>query len=232
LARACIYSSMGLPANHSADAKPDFADHVAIVGVVQGDREMFEVLVKRYNQLLYRVGISYLRQHESVEDAMQNAYLKAFLNLRRFRQGASFSTWLTRIMINECLMELRRRKSRPELARTNEDVIEQLPSVEPAADAGVGTADLKLLLERTVAELPLRARTVYILREVQHLTTAETATALGLSQQNVKVSLHRAREMLKARLLQSTAGAELFRYDGLFCQWMRGRVMSAIRDLA
>ncbi len=222
---------MPLPATRSAGLVPDLSDQLAIAGVIEGQREMFEVLVKRYNQLLYRVGISYLRQHEPVEDAMQNAYLKAFLNLARFRHGSSFSTWLTRIMINECLMELRRRKSRGEDAREGENVIERLPSAEPAAHTGLGTHELKVLLEQTVAELPRGLRTVYLLREVQHLTTAETAAALGLSPENVKVSLHRAREKLKARLLASTAGAELFRYDGLFCQWMRGRVMATIRDL-
>ena len=78
---------------------PEVNDRQAIDEVVGGNREMFEILVRRYNPLLYRLGMSYLRQHEPVEDAMQNAYLKCFLNLRRFRNGSAFSTWLSLVMM-------------------------------------------------------------------------------------------------------------------------------------
>src|SRR3954462_862814 len=89
---------------------PEITDLEAVSGVVGGQREMFEVIVRRYNPQLYRVGMAYLRNHAQTEDAMQNAYLKAFLNLSRFAHDSAFSTWLTRIMINECLMLLRRGK--------------------------------------------------------------------------------------------------------------------------
>ena len=92
----------------------EIGDLDAIDEVCRGNREMFEVLVRRYNQQLFRIGIAYLRKHEEVEDAMQNAYLKAFIHLPRFERTAAFSTWLTRIMINECLMTLRRRKKAAE----------------------------------------------------------------------------------------------------------------------
>src|SRR6476620_6351802 len=89
---------------------PDVSDLDAVDAVVGGNREMFEVIVRRYNTQLYRVGMAYLRHHAQTEDAMQNAYLKAFLHLPRFRGTAAFGTWLTRIMINECLMMLRSKK--------------------------------------------------------------------------------------------------------------------------
>src|SRR3954463_15801715 len=105
-----------LAQNFSRRAEPtgrslDLPDADVVRGVVAGNREMFEVIVRRYNAQLYRVGMAYLRDHTQTEDAMQNAYLKAFMNLRRFRGNSAFSTWLTRIMINECLMILRSRKA-------------------------------------------------------------------------------------------------------------------------
>src|SRR3954471_19564425 len=83
---------------------PAISDLEAVNGVIGGQREMFEIIVRRYNAQLYRVGMAYLHDHGRTEDAMQNGYLKAFLNLQQFRGNSAFSTWLTRIMINECLM--------------------------------------------------------------------------------------------------------------------------------
>jgi RNA polymerase sigma factor (sigma-70 family) len=207
---------------------PEIDDRQAVNEVVRGNREMFEVIVRRYNQLLYRLGMSYLRQHEQVEDAMQNAYLKCYLNLRHFRGGSSFSTWLCRVMINECLMQLRRRKTgREELFA--EQLPEDLPdhTSQPGA-ATLNSREMKILLETSISELPRKYRAVYMLREVQQLTTTETARTLGITKENVKVTLHRAREMLKARLLQSAAGLELFPYHAPFCNRMTAQVMARV----
>ncbi len=216
------------PPSAAADPHPEVGDAQAVTEVARGNREMFEVLVRRYNQRLFRVGLAYLKNHAQAEDAMQNTYLKAFVNLPRFQGGAAFSTWLTRIMINECLMLLRKRK-----AAREDSWDEQSPLGLPDTHARHGATQLNLkemktLLEKTIAGLPRQQRTVYLLREVQQLTTAETAGSLGISAENVKVSLHRARELLKARLLQSAAGLELFPYHAPFCNRMTARVMNAI----
>ena len=96
------------PSLEPNDLHPEITDLQVIDEVNRGNREMFEVLVRRYNRQLFRIGLSYLRHHQQTEDAMQNAYLNAFLHLGNFQRQASFSTWITRIMINECLMLLRR----------------------------------------------------------------------------------------------------------------------------
>jgi len=212
----------------AVDPHPEVSDEQAVTEVIRGNREMFEVIVRRYNQQLFRVGLAYLKNHGQAEDAMQNAYLKAFINLPRFEGTAAFSTWLTRIMINECLMLLRKRRSARE-----EPWDEQGPAALPDANArpasaGMNLKEMKTLLEKTIAGLPRPQRTVYVLREVQQMSTAETAAALGISVENVKVSLHRARELLKARLLQSAAGLELFPYHAPFCNRMTARVMNVI----
>ena len=207
---------------------PDITDLEAVSEVVRGNREMFEVIVRRYNAQLYRVGMAYLRNHAQTEDAMQNAYLKAFLHLERFRGGSAFATWLTRIMINECLMILRTRK------RFTMETIDG-HGAEMQADAFVvppsdplHDQEIKAVLEQALQSLPRRHRAVYLLREVQHLSTSETARCLGLSSTNVKVSLHRAREGLKAELMRSAAGVELFDYPACFCDPMTARVMQTV----
>lgn len=211
------------------DHYPEVSDRQAIDEVTRGNREMFEVLVRRHNQQLFRIGIAYLGHHEQAEDAMQNAYLKAFLNLGRFQREASFSTWLTRIMINECLMTLRRRR------RAAEEPLATAPEIADSAAPGAARLNLKemkTLLETTIAELPRKLRAVYVLREVQQLTTAEAAACLGLSAENVKVTLHRARQQLKAKLLQSAAGVELFPYPARFCDPLTARVMRVVLAVA
>lgn len=215
-----------LPRTDTNDLHPGITDLQAIDEVNRGNREMFEVLVRRYNGLLFRVGLSYLRQREPTEDAMQNAYLKAFLHLRGFRRGAAFSTWLTRIMINECLMVLRRTRTFREEPLLEETIPQE--TAGPQGAAKMNLKDMKLLLEKAVGALPRNLRTVYMLREVQQMTTAETAESMGISTGSVKVLLHRAREKLKTALLNSAAGLELFDYRAEYCDPMTARVMQAV----
>lgn len=210
-----------------AGSPSPISDWAAVKAILGGRKELFEIIVRRYNPLLYRVGISYLRNHARAEDAMQNAYLRAFLHLRRFRGTAAFSTWLTRIMINECLMLLRRERRFAGAAEDNVIPIE-LPDGSPAAAETLHSAEMKIILEHAIQSLPRAHRAVYILREVQNLSTAETAAHLGLSAANVKVSLHRAREQLKAQLLKNAAGVELFAYSANRCDPMTAQVMRAI----
>lgn len=212
------------------DTHPEISDLRVIDEVTRGNREMFEVLVRRYNQQLFRVGFAYLRQREPVEDAMQNAYLKAFVHLGRFQGQASFSTWITRIMINECLMALRRRR------QAVKEMLETEPPPDetstPQGASRLTLKEMKIVLEKAIAGLPRKLRTVYVLREVQQMTTAEAAACLGLSAANVKVTLHRARERLKNELLKSAAGRELFPFHAQFCDPLTARVMGVILAVA
>lgn len=215
-----------LLAREWADVQVEITDLQAIDEVNRVNREMFEVLVRRYNRQLFRVGLSYLRRREPAEDAMQNTYLKAFVHLGNFQRNASFSTWITRIMINECLMLLRRRRE----AR-NEQPVEGEELADPAAPqaaARLNLKDMKAVLEAAIAELPRNLRTVYVLREVQQFSTEETAACLRITASSVKTTLHRARERLKVSLLRSASGAELFEYRAEYCDPLTAAVMAAI----
>lgn len=219
-----------LPVPDTPQPPAPIADLDAVAGVLNGNREMFEVIVRRYNLQLYRVGMAYLRNHAQTEDAMQNAYLKAFLNLERFRGNAAFATWLTRIMINECLMTLRTRKRFVmENIDEHDGRIAHESFAAPPTDP-LHNQDLKAALEDAIQALPRSHRAVYLLREVQQLSTAETAACLEISPENVKVTLHRAREGLKTELMQSAAGIELFTYPAPYCDPMTATVMERIRS--
>lgn len=208
------------------DPYREVTDGRAIAEVTAGNREMFEVLMRRYNQQLFRVGMSYLRNPAQVEDAMQETYLKAFLHLRGFGRRSSASTWLTRIMINECLMTLRRLRRGPEVP------LESVPETNDAraarAEPEFNLKEMKALLERAISDLPQGLRQVFILREVQQLSTAETAACLGISAGNVRVKLHRAHEQLKSELVKNAAAAELFSFGAPLCDPFTRRVMAAV----
>ncbi|MBI3885937.1 MAG: sigma-70 family RNA polymerase sigma factor [Opitutae bacterium] len=217
---------MNLTLHEPTDLHPEISDLQAVDEVNRGNREMFEVLVRRYNRQLFRVGLSYLRQHEQAEDAMQNTYLKAFVHLGNFQRQSSFSTWITRIMINECLMLLRRRRGVRE--ETLAEDPEAHETTAPQGAARLNLKEMKVLLENAISALPRNLRTVYVLREVQHLTTAEAAACLGVTSGSIKVTLHRARERMKTTLLGSAAGLELFQYRAEYCDPMTMRVMGAV----
>lgn len=205
----------------------EISDQAAIADVNRGNREMFEVLVRRYNQRLYRVGIAYLHGHAAVEDAMQNAFLKSFLHLGQFQGTSSFSTWLTRIMINECLETIRRNKSLEGLKERSIDASDDALE-DNHAKRNLSLKDMKAALEKATREIPEKYRAVYILREVEQMSTEQTAELLQMSEANVKVALHRARQMIKTRLLANVAANELFPYPAKFCNGMTARVMKAV----
>jgi RNA polymerase sigma-70 factor (ECF subfamily) len=193
---------------------------------------MFEVIVRRYNQPLFRTGIGYLAQREPVEDAMQNTYLKAFLHLKSFDGRSSFSTWLTRIMINECLMMLRRdRLTREIKQQIASDAVARQAAIE-SRHAGTHAyhSEMKTVLEQTIRDLPENYRVAYLLCEVQHLDLGEAAACLDISVGNLKVRVHRAKEALKMRLLACAAGVELFPFGSADCDALTARVLAAVQD--
>lgn len=203
-------------------------DATVVAEVTRGNREMFEVIVRRYNLRLYRVGMAYLRNHALAEEAMQTCYIKAYRGLGRFTRRSTFATWLTRIMINECLMLLRRRRHDPEVPV--EDV-ERLADTGAPAPAQLTLQDMKALLENALQDLPRKQRAVYLFREIERLSTEETALALKLTPSDVKVSLMRAREALKQRLLRRAETAELFPFPAVYCNRTTDRVMARILAL-
>lgn len=182
-------------------------DELALVEAAkQGQIEAFEELVRRYDRNVFRIAQHITQNREDAEDVVQDAFLKAYGNLNQFQGQSKFYTWLVRIAVNEALMKLRRRRpertvSLDQDVETDEDSIpREVADWSPNPEQQYNQAELRDLLQRTIQGLPSGFRTVFVLRDVEGLSTEETAEALGLSIPAVKSRLLRARLQLRERL--------------------------------
>jgi len=196
--------------------------------VLQGNKDAFRHIITQCNQPLYRTAIAILKNKSDAEDAVQSTYMKAYLHLNTFRGDSTMLTWITRILINECKMMLRRQKLPASLE--SKEVIEKESIMENAAEK-LDNEQIQGWLEKAVLELPEKYRIVYVVREVNEFSTQKTATILGLSEENVKVRLHRAKSIIRENLLQHADVKELFPFRGNRCESFTERVMKAISTL-
>jgi RNA polymerase sigma-70 factor (ECF subfamily) len=202
-------------------------DDTTLAGRVHaGDVGAFELLMRRYNQRLYRLARSMLRDAADAEEAVQDAYLAAYQSMGAFRGEASLSTWLSRVVVNQCLARLRRQARRdnivPMVSMGGAD--EQEGPAMPAddkdtPDRALVRAELRAVLERKLDELPESFRTVFVLRSVEELSVEETAQTLNLPEATVRSRHFRARSMLRESLAQEIDIAErdVFSFAGERC---------------
>lgn len=210
---------------------PSLTDAEVVRRVVAGEVGLFEVLVRRHDARVYRTARAILRDEEEAEDAMQAAWLHAYQHLAEFAGAAAFSTWLLRIAANEALGRLRRRARLAPVERVDDEEECTMDVVRPEnPEQRAAAREAVRLLERAVDGLAPPYRPVFVLREVEHLSTRETAEALGISEEAVKVRLHRARAMLRRALGEEVARAapEAFPFHAPRCDRMVERVMAAI----
>ena len=192
-----IESRVGEPTNDEA---------VLVSAARKGDIGAFEELVRRYDRNVFRIAQHITQNREDAEDVVQDAFLKAYQNLGQFQGQSKFYTWLVRIAVNEALMRLRRRRpermvSLDEDVKTEEDSMpREIADWTPNPEQQYTQGELKDILSRTIQGLPASFRTVFVLRDVEGLSTEETAEALGLSIPAVKSRLLRARLQLRERL--------------------------------
>jgi len=183
-----------------------WTDEEVVERVKGGETALYEILMRRYNQRLYRTARAILKDEAEAEDVMQDAYVRAFQNLNQFEGRAPFSAWLLRIAVNEALGRKRGRDRNVSFEEGNEngEISMSIAETGPDPEQNATRAELGHMLEEAVLTLPEAYRTVVMLRDVEELSTAETATALELSEENVKIRLYRAhammREMLFARV--------------------------------
>lgn len=201
--------------------------------ILGGEKELYEILVRRNNQKLYRVIRGYLSKEEEIEDAMQNAYLNAYEKLYQFKLNASFSTWLIRIGINEALARLREKNRAYHVISDHGEykmnsILEFPDSNQLNPQKNMIRQETKQLLEDAIDQLDLKYRTVYIMKEVEEMSVKEVAEALDLTESNVKVRLHRARAMLKEILYELSADKTIFEFGFGRCDRITERVMDNI----
>jgi RNA polymerase sigma factor (sigma-70 family) len=199
-----------------------------VKNVLAGNKEEFRHIIKACNQPLYRAAIVILKNESDAEDAIQSAYLKAYLHLASFRGESSFITWITRIMINECKMIRRKQKVNVTL---EDHVVEEKESVTTNVMENLDRGQMQNWLERAVLDLPEKYRLVYVVREVNELSTKKTAEALGLSEENVKVRLHRAKSLIRENLMQKIGPQELFSFGNKRCEALTQKTMLVIAGI-
>lgn len=220
---------MGL-AYSLAEQYQAWSDDEVIRRVLDGETAAYELLIRRYNQRVYRIIRSILRDDSESEDVMQEAYVRAFQHLSEFEHRSSFSTWLGRIAVHEALARAGRAKRYEALESTTDSdgMIVQDTKMSPEQQAALSEA--RNLLERALLSLPTQYRVAIILRDVEEMTTAEAAETLDLTEEALKVRLHRARGMLRKELysLSGAASVTAFQFHASRCDRVSQRVMETI----
>jgi RNA polymerase sigma-70 factor (ECF subfamily) len=186
------------------------SDDEVVRRVLAGESPLYEILMRRYNQRLFRVACSILRDPAEAEDVMQHAYVEAYRHLDQFAGRAQFSTWLTKIAVYEALSRARRRTRLgppPVAAAPEQDPMSAVPSPQMDPEQQAAVTEARGLLEAAIRDLPEAYRSVFVLREIEALSTSETAACLDTTEEVVKTRLHRARAYLRESLLERVGAA-------------------------
>jgi RNA polymerase sigma-70 factor (ECF subfamily) len=210
---------MSQPALQPVAAPTTLSDEEVVARVLAGDISLFEILMRRYNQRLFRVARGILADDAEAEDVMQEAYLRAFRELAGFRGEARFATWLTRIACHEALARAQKRRRLVPLAGGGGGEPPEPPAVTPGPERDLENRELQAVLSAAVEILPDPLRAVFCLREIESLSTEQTADLLGLTVENVRVRLHRAKRSLR-QTLDQRIGREvrrLYLFEGPHC---------------
>jgi len=205
--------------------------------VLAGELNLFEVVMRRYNRRLYRAVRSILGNNDDAEDVVQDAYVRAYTNLHQFEGRASFATWLTRIAIHEALARRRKQNRTVEIDSiedSGEAEMKFLKSTARDPEEETMARSVATMLESAVDLLPETYRSVFMLRDIEELSTAETAECLALSEEAVKVRLHRGRALLRREIYKLTgeASSSAFQFAGPRCDALVASVLSRIEEIA
>ena len=221
------------PAAITSPITDELADDVIVERVRAGDAGLYEILIRRHNQRLYRAIRAILRRDDEVEDVMQQVYVDAYKHLDQFRGTAKFSTWLTRIAVNRAIRS--GHSTRKSLAIVTPDsahhAIEQATAPELDPEHTMYGQELQTILESLIDQLPDSFRVVFVLREVEGLSTAETADCLSINEDTVKTRLHRAKRLLREQLDRrlGPAAGSVYQFHLTRCDRVVAGVMSALR---
>lgn len=232
----------------SSSAAPDFAldDSDLAARVARDDHTAFETLMRRHNGRLFRVARAILKDGAEAEDALQEAYLEAYRHIGELRGGAQLASWLTRIVINQALMRLRKRRRERVIVplseqSTRERALEREHTETDVVDDRVESPsgamlrrDLRRLLERRIDDLPVAFRTVFVMRDVDDMSVQEIADCLSIPAATVRTRAFRARTLLREALARDLDAATLdvFGFAGERCDRIVASVLDRLRATA
>jgi RNA polymerase sigma factor (sigma-70 family) len=203
------------------------SDAQVLEKVLAGESSLYEIIIRRYNPLLYKIGRSYGLLHEDVQDVMQETYITGYEKLYQFQGKSQLSTWLTRIMINKCIYRMKRRVDNIPLNIADAHIEEQ--TAGSAAEKFPLQNELKRIMEMSLEKLPEAYRLVFLLRETENFSVAQTAEALNITEINVKVRLNRAKSMLRENIEQWYSKSDIYEFNLKYCSEVVDAVLKDIQ---
>jgi len=207
-----------------------WSDEEVVGRVLAGEAALFEILMRRHNQRIYRIVRGILDDDGEAEDVMQDAYVRAYQHLGQFEGRSTFVTWLTRIAMHEAFARLERLKRHTSL---DDDVLTDMKLTLASTDnpeRDAANRELRVALEAAILSLPPKYRSVVMVRDVEEMSTAEAASVLEISEEAVKVRLHRARALLRRALYRRSGvcARELFTFPATRCDRVVAAVLARI----
>ncbi|MCO5241421.1 MAG: sigma-70 family RNA polymerase sigma factor [Chitinophagaceae bacterium] len=209
-----------------------FTETEIIRRIINGEKALYEIIVRRFNSCLYKTGRSYNYNHENTQDLMQETFIDAYKNLVQFEGRSDFKTWIIRIMLNNCYRKREKPGFKNEIMQdVNDHSAPMFTHANNDTDKIVQNHELRHIIENALGKIPFDYRMVFSLREINGLNVAETANLLSISEANVKVRLNRAKTMLRSEIEKTYSASELFEYNLIYCDAMVKNVMEKINGL-
>ena len=209
-----------------------FTETEIIGRILDGDKSLYEIIVRRFNPYLYKIGRSYNYNHEDTQDLMQETFIDAYKNLNKFEGRASFKTWIIRIMMNNCYRKKRKSSFKNEIIQDmNDNSKPMFISGNNDTEKTIQNRELGHIIEKALVNIPFDYRMVFSLREINGLNVSDTADLLEISESNVKVRLNRAKSMLRKEIESNYAAGELFEFNLIYCDAIVENVMKSINEL-
>jgi RNA polymerase sigma-70 factor (ECF subfamily) len=210
----------------------NFTEAEIIVRIINGEKALYEIIVRRFNPYLYKIGRSYNYNHEDTQDLMQETFIDAYKNLKQFEGRADFKTWIIRIMMNNCYRKRGKASFKNEIMQDgNEYSTPMFTNKNTETDKIIQNRELGYIIETALGKIPFGYRVVFSLREINGLNVSETAEMLGITEANVKVRLNRAKIMLRRDIENTYSESELFEFNLVYCDPMVENVMNKINEL-
>jgi len=210
-----------------------YTDTEIIQRILSGEFELFEIIIRRNNSFLYKIGRSYNYNHEDTQDLMQDTYIDAFINLSKFENRSSFKTWIIKIMLNNCFKKQQKWNFKNITPSEIKEKSIPMFSNNQHTDTNrtILNKELNFVIESALQNIPINYRMVFTLREVNGMNVTETANALDITESNVKVRLNRAKSLLRKEVEKSYTPEDIFEFNLIHCDSMVERVMTKLRNL-
>lgn len=211
------------------NAYEKYTEAEIIKRILDGEKAIYEIIVRRFNPYLYKIGRSYNYKHEDTQDLMQETFIDAYKSLTQFEGRSDFKTWIIRIMMNNCYRKKEKSSFKNEIAKeVNDNSTPMFTNSNNDTEKIIQNRELGHIIEGTLSEIPYDYRMVFTLREITGMNISETASLMNISEANVKVRLNRAKAMLRNEMEKSYSAKELFEFNLIYCDAIVENVMKRI----